>query len=142
MHRIIIVIVVSLFFLSCNKNTETDQPAKNKKNDSQQESGIENDSDSAMTDEEVFSSSLVQDILGEEEDIELQIYLEETIYPVVAKSDKVTFDRISNSIYLLGFNDNGTLRNIMIQKLYNPDTGEFVFEKEEVPTSAQKQFVK
>jgi hypothetical protein len=140
MSRILIAIIFSLFIFSCNKNSETDQSAKN--NNSQQESGIENDSDSAMTDEEVFSSSLVQGILGEEEDIELQIYLEETIYPIVAKSDKVTFDRISNSIFLLGFNDNGTLRNIMIQKLYNPDTGEFVFENEEVPTSAQKQFVK
>ncbi|HMS65760.1 MAG TPA: hypothetical protein PKD83_10975 [Ignavibacteria bacterium] len=140
MHKFILIFIFSILLISCNKNTENKQNAQNQ-NNAQEESGNENETDSVMTDEEEFSSSLVQDILGEE-DVNLQIYLEEEIFPVVSKSKKVTLDRISSSIYLLGFDDNGTSRNFMIQKLYNPETGDFIFEKTEIPTSAQKQFVK
>lgn len=140
MHKFILIFIFSILLISCNKNTENKQNAQNQ-NNAQEESGNENETDSVMTDAEEFSSSLVQDILGEE-DVNLQIYLEEEIFPVVSKSKKVTLDRISSSIYLLGFDDNGTSRNFMIQKLYNPETGDFIFEKTEIPTSAQKQFVK
>lgn len=142
MIKILLIFSIMLIFISCDKNNNPDLSNQNRNNDSELESDNESDTDTAMTKEEEFSSALVQGILEGGEDTELQIYLEESIYPIIEKSDKVTFDRLSNSIYLLGFNDTGTLRNIMIQKLYDPNKGEFVFEKEEVPTSAQKQFVK
>lgn len=140
MHKLILIFTLSILLISCNKNTDNKQSSQIQ-NNNQEESGSGNETDSVMTDAEEFSSSLVQDILGEE-DVNLQIYLEEEIFPIVSKSKKITLDRISSSIYLLGFDDNGTLRNFMIQKSYNPETGDFVFEKTEIPTSAQKQFVK
>ncbi|HMS33497.1 MAG TPA: hypothetical protein PKC91_05355, partial [Ignavibacteria bacterium] len=92
--------------------------------------------------EESFSSALVEDIMGENEDVDLQYYLEEQIYPLISKSDKVTIDRISSSLYLLSYNENGAMKNFLLQKFYNPVKDEIVFEKSETQINTLKQFVK
>ena len=94
-----------------------------------------------MTKEEIFSSTLVQDIAGDENE-DLEMYLEEVIYPMVSKSNKVTLEKISGSLYLLSYDDNGTMKNLILQEYYSPSKDEMVFDKTETQTNAVKQFVK
>ncbi len=138
--KLVIALTICAVFVSCNKETKTDQSSS--KSDKGTNEITESETDSVMTPEEIFSSSLVQDIIGNDEDIELQIYLEEQIYPLVLKSNKITIDKISSSLYLLSYEESGAMKNFIIQKFYNPVKDEFAFDKTETQLNAFKQFVK
>ncbi len=138
--KLVIVLIICSVFISCDKETKTDQSSS--KSDKGTNEITESETDSVMTPEEIFSSSLVQDIIGNDEDIELQIYLEEQIYPLVSKSNKITIDKISSSMYLLSYEESGVMKNFILQKFYNPVKDEFVFDKTETQLNAFKQFVK
>lgn len=139
MLKSIYIVFIALILFSCNKENSTRQRTESPRTDTQNE---ESDSDTAMTAEESFSGALVEDIMGENEDVDLQYYLEEQIYPLITKSDKVTIDRISSSLYLLSYNENGVVKNFLLQKFYNPVKDEIVFEKSETQLNSVKQFVK
>ncbi|MEP7146803.1 MAG: hypothetical protein ABI792_07315 [bacterium] len=139
MFRLLFIIIISMALNSCNKEIPLKEKVTTPKTDVQQD---EAETDTTMTIEEAFSSALVQNIIGDDGDDELQLYLEEQIYPMVSKSDKVTLDRVSSSIYLLSYEENGVMKNLLIQKFYNPGKDEFVFEKSETHSNAVKQFVK
>lgn len=138
--KLVIVLIICSVFISCDKETKTDQSSS--KSDKGTNEITESETDSVMTQEEIFSSSLVQDIIGDDEDIELQIYLEEQIYPLVLKSNKITIDKISSSLYLLSYEESGVMKSFILQKFYNPVKDEFVFDKTETQLNAFKQFVK
>ena len=138
--KLVIVLIICSVFISCDKETKTDQSSS--KSDKGTNEITESETDSVMTPEEIFSSSLVQDIIGNDEDIELQIYLEEQIYPIVSKSNKITIDKVSSSLYLLSYEESGVMKNFILQKFYNPVKDEFVFDKTETQLNAFKQFVK
>lgn len=138
--KLLIALIICSVFISCNKETKTDQSSS--KSDKGTNEITESETDSVMTPEEIFSSSLVQDIIGDDEDIELQIYLEEQIYPLVSKSNKITIDKISSSLYLLSYDESGVMKNFILQKFYNPLKDEFAFDKTETQLNAFKQFVK
>ncbi|MEO8447106.1 MAG: hypothetical protein ABI528_06400 [bacterium] len=138
-HKIILLLFISMVFIaSCNKDT----PQKPETQTSRTDMTEESDQDTNMTSEEIFSSSLVQNILGEDDNDDLQIYLEDQIYPIVSASGKVTLDRVSASLYLLSYDEKGTMKNLLIQKFYDPVKDEFIFDKSETSTDARKQFVK
>ena len=139
MFKTILMVLISVVLFSCNKENSSRQRNEPPKTENQEE---DNDSDSAMTSEESFSSALVEDIMGENDDVDLQYYLEEQIYPLISKSDKVTIDRISSSLYLLSYNESGVMKNFLLQKFYNPLKDEIVFEKNETQLNTVKQFVK
>ena len=138
--KLVIVLIICSVFISCDKETKTDQSSS--KSDKTANENSESETDSIMTPEEIFSSSLVQDIIGEDDDIELQIYLEEQIYPIVSKSNKITIDKVSSSLYLLSYEESGVMKSFILQKFYNPVKDEFVFDKTETQLNAFKQFVK
>lgn len=139
MSKLITVIILALILSSCSKEDKTKTEQSN--NTSQNQNNSNDESNENMTKEEVFSSTLVQDIAGEENEA-LEVYLEEVIYPLVLKSNKVTLDKISGSLYLLSYDDNGTMKNLIIQEYYSPAKDEMVFDKTETQTNAVKQFVK
>ncbi len=138
--KLVIVLIICSVFISCDKETKTDQSSS--KSDKTANENSESETDSIMTPEEIFSSSLVQDIIGNDEDIELQIYLEEQIYPLVSKSNKITIDKVSSSLYLLSYEESGVMKSFILQKFYNPVKDEFVFDKTETHINSFKQFVK
>lgn len=138
--KLVIVLIICSVFISCDKETKTDQSSS--KSDKGTNEITESETDSVMTPEEIFSSSLVQDIIGDDEDIELQIYLEEQIYPIVSKSNKITIDKVSSSLYLLSYEESGVMKSFILQKFYNPVKDEFVFDKTETQINSFKQFVK
>jgi|WetSurMetagenome_2_1015567.scaffolds.fasta_scaffold603648_1 hypothetical protein len=124
-------------FVSCSK--EQVKRTIEKKIDTQV---VEDDADTtSLSPEESFSQALVNNIL-DTEDEDLQVYLEDEIYPLVKSSNKVTIDNISSSLYLLQYDDKGNTKNILIQKFYNPEKDDFFFEKREVQNDAIKQFIK
>lgn len=139
MLRIIPFVLLAVLFISCSK--EDKQKTETKQNQNSTQNADVDEADTNMTKEEVFSSTLVQDIAGDENE-DLQIYLEEVIYPMVSKSSKVTLEKISGSLYLLSYDDNGTMKNLLIQEYYSPGKDEMVFDKIETQTNAVKQFVK
>lgn len=126
-YPVFILTCFSLSFYSCNKDDPTKQPANN----NTKTEITEDEPDTNITPQEIFSSALVQNIMGVEEDEDLEVYLEEQIYPIVSKSNKVTLDRISSSEYLLTYDDAGIRKNFILQKFYDPVKDEFVFEKKE-----------
>lgn len=83
-----------------------------------------------LSPQEVFSLTLTEDILGEEDE-DLKTYLEEFIYPLVSKSSKVSIDKITSSQYLLVYYENDTAKGLLLQKFYNPATDEIEFTKAE-----------
>jgi len=136
---IFFILIISFTFYSCKNETSTKPKVEVKNTESNSD---EEDGDSTLTPEEVFSSALIQDIIGEDENVDLQIYLEEQIYTTASKSAKITLDRVSGSLYLLSYDENGVMNNYILQKFYNPVKDEFIFEKTEVQTNAVKQFLK
>jgi hypothetical protein len=135
--KYIFFILIVFIFVSCSK--EEMKNTIEKKVETQV--ADENEDTTALTPQEEFSNALVNNILNTDDE-ELQDYLEEVIYPIVSKSNKVTIDNISSSLFLLQYDDNGNSKNILIQKYYNPSKNEFFFEKREVQNDAIKQYVK
>lgn len=129
--------IIVITFISCGKN---DVVRKIEKKVETEYADDESDT-TALSPSEEFSNALVSNIL-DIYDEDLQIYLENEIYPVVSKSNKITMDKISSSLFLLQYEDNGSNKNILIQKFYNPSKDEFLFEKREVQNDAIKQFLK
>ncbi len=126
--KLFLLIIITVICISCNKDDNAKQRSGDDNNLTQNDNEGGSDDDSTLTPEEAFSSALVQEILRENDDIDLQIYLEEKIFPLVSKSDKVTIDRIASSQYLLTYDEGGTMKNLLIQKYYSPGKDEFVFE--------------
>jgi hypothetical protein len=136
--KYLLLVLIVAAFASCNK----DELRKKIEKKVETEYAEENDADTtALSPEEAFSQALVSNILDFEEE-DLQVYLEEEIYPIVKSSNKVTIDNISSSLYLLQYEENGSIKNILIQKFYNPSKDDFFFEKREVQNDAIKQFMK
>ena len=110
--KLVIVLIICSVFISCDKETKTDQSSS--KSDKGTNEITESETDSVMTPEEIFSSSLVQD----------------------------TIDKVSSSLYLLSYEESGIIKNFILQKFYNPVKDEFVFDKTETQINSFKQFVK
>jgi len=126
------LLLLTLMIISCGDDT---------KNDTETTDKDEGDTIS-LSPEELFSSTLLEDILQSGEDEDLKNYLEEVIYPIVSNSTKVTLDRISASLYLLTYDENGVQKNFILQKFYNPSNLEMYFEKIETETNAADQYFK
>lgn len=141
MLKLIPILLLALILTSCSKEDKPKTDSNSNTNTTQNSPNANDLSGENMTKEEIFSSTLVQDIAGDENE-DLEIYLEEVIYPMVSKSNKVSLEKISGSLYLLTYDDNGTMKNLMIQEYYSPSKDEMVFDKIETQTNAVKQFVK
>lgn len=140
MLKIIPFVLLAVLFISCSKEDKQKTDNKQNQTTSQQNNSVD-EADTNLTKEETFSSTLVQDIAGDNNE-DLEFYLEEVIYPMVSKSNKVTLDKISGSLYLLSYDENGTMKNLLIQEYYSPVKDEMIFDKIETQTNALKQFVK
>lgn len=126
------LLLLTLLIISCGDDKKSDTETTDK-----------DESDTiSLSPEELFSSTLLEDILQSGEDDDLKSYLEEEIYPIVANSTKVTIDRVSASLYLLSYDENGVQKNFVIQKFYNPSSLEMHFEINEIETNAADQYLK
>lgn len=127
-----IYIFISLFFLlfiGCDKK----ENATVEVNDNELDTA-------SVTPAESFAITMVDDFLGEEDE-DLSYFLENEIYPLVSKSEKVTIDKISSSLYILSYIEGGTEKNLLIEKFYNPIKDEVSFSKKEINQGARKIFL-
>ena len=133
--KLLSVFLFLSLFISCGDIDDSDMS----ENDSNEKN--ESHLDTNLTPAETFSLSLVQEIL-DEEDEDLQIFLEKEFFPLASNSPKVTIDKISSSIYILSFQSDTVMKNFLIQKFYIPAKDEFAFEKNEIDFDAADKLVK
>ena len=133
----LLIIFISLFVISCSKKDNNNNLDINKDSISE-----EQEDTTSLSPQETFSSVLTDDFIDEGNDEDLQIYLEEEIYPLISGTNKLTFDKISSSLYLLTYTENGEIKNLLIQKFYDVQKDEVFFEKELVSYDAKKHFLK
>jgi len=136
MRFLFVLVIVStvLFAVSCKQELEKKSPEFDNTQD------LETDT-ASLTPQEAFSYSMMQEILGYS-DPELETYLEEQIFPLVKNADKITFERISSSVFILTYFSEGIEKNLIIRKFYSPKTDEIFFEKSEINFDYKKQFFK
>ncbi len=121
---------------------------KDKSRDNTQTSGTKeqeqvNDIDTAeMTPAEIFAEALVQNVINDENEPELEDFIAESLYTKLSASPKVTMDRVSSSLFIIKFFENGAEKNLLLQKYYNPKEDEIFFETSETQFSNTKLFLK
>lgn len=115
MKYVFLIFILPLLIISaCGENNRTSQD--------------ESVDTVSLSPPEVFSITLTEDILNVDDE-DLRYFLEEEIYPLVSKSEKVTIDRLSSSEYLLSYSTEGTFKGFLIKKYYNPVEDIVVFTK-------------
>ncbi len=134
-YKIIIIVLFTIIISSCGKKSSDE------KSTSQEDLKSEETDTSSLTPQEALSITLIEDIMNQSDD-DLADYIQTEIYPIVAKSQRVTMERISASLYLLEYESSGTEKYILIQKFYSPITDEITFTRTETSITPQKQFIK
>lgn len=133
---LIMLIVFSLIqFSGCNSKDESGKVDNTNKGESQ-------DQDTALSPEEILSATLVQGIAGEDDDPDLEAFIEEDLYGELKNSKAVTIDRVSSSMYVIEFENLGQTKSYLIRKFYNPQKDEYFFEKTTFESDIKKQFLK
>jgi hypothetical protein len=94
----------------------------------------------SLTPAQNFAITLVEDFIYED-DPELETFLEEVIYPLVAKAEKVTIDKLSDTAYLITYYQEGFEKSILIEKYFSPSKEETFFEYKEIKYSRQNSFL-
>lgn len=130
-------LLISVIFLGCGKDKEI----KEKNEKAMQQEMEENDTVS-LTPAESFGAVLTQSILNDESEVELELFLSETVYPKVSASSNVTIDKISSSLYILKYFEGTAEKYLLIQKYYNPKEDSITFEMTETTLTTAKQFLK
>jgi hypothetical protein len=136
---LILLFSVILLITGCGKEKNSNAVNEQKQ---QQQMGIDDEDTTSLTPAESFASTLCQDILNDDSEVELESYLIDVIYPKVSASTKVTIDKISSSIYLLTYFEGSTEKHFLIQKYFNPQKEEMFFESSETSLSPNKQYLK
>ncbi len=134
----IFMLISSFALASCGNNDPVDEDGTNSEIVNEQEDG----DTTALSEAELFSLILVNDVLQGTEENDLQLYLEEEIYPIVGKASKVTLDRLSASVYIVTYELNGERKSLLIQKFYDPVNEVIVFEKTETSYGLKSQYVR
>lgn len=132
--KYLILILISVFFISCGDKTNDTDNRNNSSNN-------ETDDTTSLSPQEAFSYVLVNQILNSDDE-DLELFLENEIFPVVSKSEKVTIDEISSSLFILTYFEGDLEKNLLIQKFYNPVKDEVTFVKSETSLTPKKQFLK
>lgn len=138
--RTILVVLSVIFLYACGNN----EPAHDENGNTETETTEEQESGdtTSLTEAELFSMVLVNDVLQGQEENDLQVYLEEEIYPTMEGATKVTLDRLSASVYILTYERDSSKSSILIQKFYDPANEQIVFEKTETGYGLKSQYVK
>ncbi len=132
-----LIIILFVFVYGCGKDKTVQQNNEQIK----QMEMAENDT-ASLTPAESFASALCQSILNDDMEVELESYLIEVVYPKLSSSTKVTIDKISSSLYLIKYVDGNSDKYLLLQKYYNPQSDEIMFDMTETSVTTAKQFLK
>jgi hypothetical protein len=131
--RILLSAFTLLFLLSCS-NEESTSDKKLLSSDNQKE---EIQSDTNLTSEEIFSSSVMSDFLSESEDDALADYLETELYRIASGFSGCSLVEISPSIWLVMFEKDNQTKNFILQKYIDIKTNDYYFRIKETGLTAE-----
>lgn len=133
--RYILFVLILIFFSSCSKeDKQTAQQEKAPKN--HVEDLDDNPSDTNMTPEEKFSSSIMIDFLDNSDDEDLGDYLETEIYKMGANYKGASVVELNPSTWLVELEKDGAVKNYLLQKFVDFNTNDYYFKIKETPLTA------
>ena len=129
--RYILFSILFVLFISCSKEEkQTSKQEKAPKN--QVEDTDENPSDTNMTLEEKFSTSIMLDFL-DSDDGALGDFLESEIFKMGANYTGASVVELNPSTWLVILEKDGTEKNYLLQKFVDFNTNEYYFRLKETP---------
>ncbi|MGA2668084.1 MAG: hypothetical protein ABSF32_04110 [Ignavibacteria bacterium] len=126
MKRILIFLLLA-GLMSCSKNEKQQE----KENSSKNQEGIENPSDTIMTVEEKFSTSILSDFLDDTDDEDLASYLEDELFKYSQNYRGASVMQISNSLWFVSLENQNNVKNFLLQKFVDFNTNEYYFRLSE-----------
>ena len=129
--RYILFSILFVLFISCSKEEkQTSKQEKAPKN--QVEDTDDNPSDTNMTLEEKFSTSIMLDFL-DSDDGALGDFLESEIFKMGANYTGASVVELNPSTWLVILEKDGTEKNYLLQKFVDFNTNEYYFRLKETP---------
>lgn len=126
---------ILLFFISCSKEDKQQNSKTNKQETKQGEN--ENPADTLMSPEEKFSSSIIYDFLDENEDEDLQAYLEDELFNKYSKDFRgASVMQLTNTIWFVSLENNNLPKNFLLQKFVDFNSNDYYFILKETTLTA------
>jgi hypothetical protein len=121
-----VLIISFITFLSCSKE-EKQQSDKTVKKETKQEEQEQNPSDTLMSPEEKFSSSIVVDFLDSPEDEDLTDYLEEELFKYSQTYRGASVMQLSTTIWFVTLENKTSTQNFLLQKFVDFNSNDYYF---------------
>jgi hypothetical protein len=121
----LLAILSLILFVSCSKE-DKQQNQKSSKQDTKQED-IENPSDTLMTPEEKFSSSIMIDFLDSSEDEDLEGYLQDELFKYSKDYRGASVIQLTNSTWFVSLQNNTSTKNFILQKYVDFNSNDYYF---------------
>ena len=129
--KYILFAFILIFFASCSKEEkQTSKQEKAPKN--QVEDVDDNTSDTDMTPEEKFSTSIMVDFLNSDDEF-LGEYIESEIYKMGANFTGASVVELNPSTWLVMLEKDGAVKNYLLQKYVDFKTNDYYFRMKETP---------
>jgi len=127
--KYILFAFILIFFASCSK--EEKQTSKQEKAPKNQVEDIDdNPSDTDMTPEEKFSTSIMMDFLDSDDEF-LGEYIESEIYKMGVNFTGASVVELNPSTWLVMLEKDGAVKNYLLQKFVDFNTNDYYFKLRE-----------
>ena len=120
-----IVIFSLVLFLSCSRE-DKQQNQKTSRQETKQED-VDNPSDTLMTPEEKFSSSIMIDFLDSSEDEDLEGYLQDELFKYSKDYRGASVIQLTNSTWFVSLQSNTNTKNFILQKYVDFGSNDYYF---------------
>ena len=127
MNKLLSLFLILFFisFVSCSKEEKPQGVKSNKQQQVKQDDTDE--SDTAMTPEEKFSSSITLDFLDAPEDEDLTDYLENQLFKYSQNFRGASIMELSNTIWFVTLENNSVTKNFLLQKFVDFNSNDYYF---------------
>ncbi len=114
-----------LFFFSCSK--EEKQPNNKIPKQETKQDETENPSDTLMTPEEKFSSSIMIDFLDQPDDEDLEDYLQDELFKYSKDYRGASVLQLTNATWFVTLQNSGSAKNFILQKFVDFNSNDYYF---------------
>ena len=130
-NKLLILSIIFTFFLflfiSCSKKEEPQGVKNNNKKESVSQENSQDNSDTAMTPEEKFSSSITLDFLDTPEDEDLTDYLENQLFKYSQSYRGASIMQLTNTIWFVTLENKNLTKNFLLQKFVDFNSNDYYF---------------
>lgn len=121
--RYLAILTFCLLLFACSKEENVTEKKQTEEND--------NSTDTNLTIEEKFSSSILIDFLNDSDDEDLASFLETEVYKMSENFNGAAVVEITPSTWLVSFEKDGTIKNYLLQKFVDFRSNEYYFRFKE-----------